>query len=88
MYEEVDESQVELLMFPSSAPTYCEVDEFRFPRAGAPNAKSTLKLVDFSVDEAGHISDVVTKELKAPLTDYFPWLEYIVRVGWTPDGQL
>ena len=27
-------------------------------------------------------------ELSFTLETFFPWLEYIVRIGWTPDGQL
>ncbi len=80
---------MELLHFPSSATGTGEVDEFRFPRAGAPNARSKLKLVEFSLDESSmQVADIVKKELPLPLEHFFPWLEYIVRVGWTPDGRL
>ncbi|XP_041968195.1 dipeptidyl peptidase 9 isoform X2 [Aricia agestis] len=47
VYEEVDESDVKIFSFPSSQSTSGEVEEFRFPRAGTPNARSTLKMVTF-----------------------------------------
>lgn len=85
-YEEVDESDVGIFTIPSSYNTYrCE--EYRFPRAGTPNAKSTLKLVEFRLSENLRIVDVVNRELHIPLVYQFPYLEYIVRVGWTPDGS-
>ncbi|CAH2062183.1 unnamed protein product, partial [Iphiclides podalirius] len=52
VYEEVDEGEVKILSFPSSQSVSGEVEEFRFPRAGTPNAKSTLKLVTFRLQKA------------------------------------
>ena len=26
-------------------------------------------------------------QLRQPLSQMFPWMEYLVRVGWTPDAQ-
>ncbi|XP_068625789.1 dipeptidyl peptidase 9-like isoform X2 [Battus philenor] len=52
VYEEVDESDVKIFSFPSSQSVSGEVEEFRFPRAGTPNAKSTLKLVTFKLQKA------------------------------------
>ncbi|CAG4948355.1 unnamed protein product [Parnassius apollo] len=51
VYEEVDESEVKIFSFPSSQSVSGEVEEFRFPRAGTPNAKSTLKLVTFRLQK-------------------------------------
>lgn len=87
MYEEVDESDVLLFKFPSSQPVGVEYEEYRFPRAGSPNAKSKLKLVQFTLSETLQIEDVCIKDLQYPLTYYFPWVEYIVRVGWLPDSS-
>lgn len=87
LYEEVDESDVLLFKFPSSQPIGVEYEEYRFPRAGTPNAKSKLKLVQFTLSETLSIEDVCVKDLQYPLTYYFPWMEYIVRVGWMPDSQ-
>lgn len=42
LYEEVDESEVELVKFPTSMAG--DVEEFRFPKAGSNNAHSVLKM--------------------------------------------
>lgn len=76
-----------LFKFPSSQPVGTEYEEYRFPRAGSPNAKSKLKLVQFALSETLQITNVCIKDLQHPLTYYFPWLEYIVRVGWMPDSK-
>lgn len=55
VYEEVDESDVKIYSFPSSQSSSGEVEEFRFPRAGSSNAKSTLRMVTF---ELRHTSPV------------------------------
>lgn len=87
LYEEVDESDVLLFKFPSSQPVGIEYEEYRFPRAGSSNAKSKLKLVQFTLSETLQIADVCIKDLQHPLTYHFPWLEYLVRVGWMPDSK-
>lgn len=76
-----------LFKFPSSHPIEVEYEEYRFPRAGTPNAKSKLKLVQFTLSETFQIQDICIKDLQHPLTYYFPWSEYIVRVGWMPDSK-
>ncbi|XP_034937846.1 dipeptidyl peptidase 9 [Chelonus insularis] len=87
VYEEVDESDVKIFCFPSSTQNSGEVDEFRFPRAGAPNAQSNLKMVQFKLTESQQIVDIEILELQYPLHYMFPWMEYLVRVGWTPDAM-
>ncbi|KAI5634622.1 dipeptidyl peptidase 9 [Phthorimaea operculella] len=52
VYEEVDESEVKVYSFPSSQTSSGDVEEFRFPRAGTPNAKSILRLVTFRLQKA------------------------------------
>ncbi|XP_061385170.1 dipeptidyl peptidase 9 isoform X1 [Danaus plexippus] len=52
VYEEVDEGEVKIYSFPSSQSSSGEVEEFRFPRAGTPNAKSVLKMVTFRLQKA------------------------------------
>ncbi|TRY69188.1 hypothetical protein TCAL_12071 [Tigriopus californicus] len=90
LYEEVDESEVDLLRFAQSHSP--EVEEFRFPRPGTNNAKSTLRIVQFTVATSKTtgstvIEDVVHLSLKDDLQESFPYLEYIVRAGWTPNGD-
>lgn len=87
LYEEVDESDVLLFKFPSSQPVGVDYEEYRFPRAGSPNAKSKLKLVQFTLSETLQIENVCIKDLQHPLTYYIPWLEYMVRVGWMSDSK-
>ncbi|XP_055541148.1 dipeptidyl peptidase 9 [Wyeomyia smithii] len=87
VYEEVDESDVSLYTFPSSQSVGGDYEEYRFPRAGTPNAKSKLKLVQFRLSESLRITDACIKELQCPLNYAFPWLEYVVRIGWTPDSN-
>ena len=121
LYEEVDESEVEVMKFPTVGSI--DVEEFRFPKAGSVNSRSTLKMVQFTltsstIENVNNISndeselmttadesmqqatsssnfpsntsnlvDVQRFELFFTLETFFPWLEYIVRIGWTPDGQ-
>lgn len=87
LYEEVDESDVLLFKFPSSQSVGVDYEEYRFPRAGTPNAKSKLKLVQFILSETLQIQEECIKEMQYPLSYYFPWMEYVVRVGWMPDSQ-
>lgn len=87
VYEEVDESDVKIFCFPSSTLNSGEVDEFRFPRAGSSNAKSNLKMLQFRLTDTQQIVDIETLELQYPLHIMFPWFEYLVRVGWTPDAK-
>ncbi|XP_013104167.1 dipeptidyl peptidase 9 [Stomoxys calcitrans] len=87
VYEEVDESDVCLYTFPSAHAAPGEMEEYRFPRTGTPNAKSKLKMVQFVLNESLQISDVCIKDLPYSLSVVLPWLEYIVRVGWTMDSK-
>ncbi|XP_003492882.1 dipeptidyl peptidase 9 isoform X1 [Bombus impatiens] len=86
VYEEIDESDVKIFCFPSTSNSE-DIDEFRFPRAGTPNARSNLKMVQFRLTETLQIVDIEILELQYPLHIMFPWMEYMVRVGWTPDAQ-
>jgi len=84
LYEEVNESEVglvNLLSLPGQ-----DNEQYRFPIPGTPNAKSTLRLIQFDLVE-GEIRDVVDYCPDYSIKDYFDWAEYIVRAGWTPDGR-
>ncbi|KAG7298286.1 hypothetical protein JYU34_017882 [Plutella xylostella] len=54
VYEEVDESEVKLFSFPSAQSSSGDVEEFRFPRAGTPNAKSILRMATFRLQPTPH----------------------------------
>nr|CAB3239881.1 dipeptidyl peptidase 8-like [Phallusia mammillata] len=86
LYETVDESEVEIsyISNPLGNPG---LDTYRYPKAGTPNARVTLRMLEFSTDDEGQISDVVIKKLSEPLSETFPWMEYIVRINWLPSGK-
>uniref|UniRef100_T1J0E1 Dipeptidyl peptidase 9 n=1 Tax=Strigamia maritima TaxID=126957 RepID=T1J0E1_STRMM len=84
LYEEVDETDVEILHF---ANENGGVEEYRFPRAGTPNAKSTLKILQFQLDDNDEITELKHFQMVDALQEIFSWMEYLVRVGWTPDGK-
>lgn len=51
LYEEVDESSVDIFSCPSHNRHNGDVEEFRFPRAGTANARSILRMVQFKISE-------------------------------------
>lgn len=88
LYEEIDESGVEILNIFAPMTDTQGIDEYRYPRAGTDNAVTALKLVEFEVGSDGQIQDSMTeKELYEPLSTFFPWMEYLIRAGWTPDSK-
>uniref|UniRef100_A0A8D9DS68 Dipeptidyl peptidase 9 n=2 Tax=Cacopsylla melanoneura TaxID=428564 RepID=A0A8D9DS68_9HEMI len=89
LYEEIDESDVKIYNFPSSCTSSSgEIEQYRFPRAGTPNSKSNLKLLEFCLNENLQITRVKNLELQYPLAHIFPWMEYVVRVGWAANEDL
>jgi len=84
LYEVVDDSNVDVLRFPVAGST--DVEEFRFPKAGSNNSLSRLRIVQFGVSP-GNSAIVDVETFVFDLHKFFPWLEYLVRVGWTPDGK-
>ncbi|EDO46612.1 predicted protein [Nematostella vectensis] len=91
LYEEVDESPVEVLHIissPEGALQGSSVDSYRYPKAGSSNAISKIKIVEFSIEESGSISGNVTEyNLLVPFDETFPTMEYIVRAGWVSTGD-
>ncbi|XP_031560126.1 dipeptidyl peptidase 9-like [Actinia tenebrosa] len=91
LYEEVDESNVEVLNIvasPEGATQISSVDSYRYPKAGSSNATSKMKIVEFAIDQSGQMCDtVMVYQLMVPLDEIFPNMEYVVRAGWLPDGQ-
>ncbi|KAB7496619.1 Dipeptidyl peptidase 8 [Armadillidium nasatum] len=85
LYEEVDESKVPIVKFISPDDS-TGIDEFRFPRAGMANAESTLKLLEIESCNNEELR-ITTRHLRHDLKEIAPWHEYLVRVGWTPDGM-
>uniref|UniRef100_A0A4W3JUY0 dipeptidyl-peptidase IV n=1 Tax=Callorhinchus milii TaxID=7868 RepID=A0A4W3JUY0_CALMI len=87
LYEEVDESDVEIIHVTSPALEERKADAYRYPRTGSKNPKITLKLSEFRVDNQGKILKTEDKELVRPFEVVFPGVEYIARAGWTKDGK-
>ncbi|XP_048470153.1 dipeptidyl peptidase 9 isoform X1 [Rhincodon typus] len=87
LYEEVDESDVEIIHVPSPALEERKADTYRYPRTGSKNPKITLKLSEFRADSHGTILSAQDKELVQPFEILFPGIEYIARAGWTKDGN-
>uniref|UniRef100_A0A671QGS7 dipeptidyl-peptidase IV n=1 Tax=Sinocyclocheilus anshuiensis TaxID=1608454 RepID=A0A671QGS7_9TELE len=86
LYEEVDESEVEIIHVSSPALEERKADVYRYPRTG--NHKHTLlKLAEIQTDQHGKIISAQNKELVLPFTTLFPGVEYIARAGWTRDGK-
>lgn len=87
LYEENDESEVEIIHVTSPMLETRRTDSFRYPKAGTANPKVTFKLSEITVDSEGRVLDVVDKELRQPFEVLFGGCEYIARAGWTPDGK-
>ncbi|XP_068393324.1 dipeptidyl peptidase 9 isoform X2 [Eschrichtius robustus] len=87
LYEEVDESEVEIIHVPSPALEERKTDSYRYPRTGSKNPKIALKLAEFQTDSQGKIVSTQEKELVQPFSTLFPKVEYIARAGWTRDGK-
>ncbi|KAB1259809.1 Dipeptidyl peptidase 9 [Camelus dromedarius] len=87
LYEEVDESEVEIIHVPSPALEERKTDSYRYPRTGSKNPKIALKLAEFQTDSQGKIVSTQEKELVQPFRTLFPKVEYIARAGWTRDGK-
>nr|CAH8867416.1 unnamed protein product [Trichobilharzia regenti] len=86
LYEEVDESNVSVTkLFHSEYGGGWENQHY--PTAGTENARSDLKLCQFQLDSTGKMCNIQILSLPMPLKQYIPQFEYLVRVGWTPDGN-
>uniref|UniRef100_A0A8C6PE11 Dipeptidyl peptidase 9 n=1 Tax=Nothobranchius furzeri TaxID=105023 RepID=A0A8C6PE11_NOTFU len=87
LYEEVDETEVEIIHVPSPALEERKADAYRYPRTGSKNPRATLKLLEIKTDRRGRIVSTQDNQLVVPFSSLFPGTEYIARVGWTSDGK-
>lgn len=85
-YLEVDELPVPTAVIGSAGETF-SVDEYRYPRAGEQNAKSTLCFARIKFSASEQDLEISTKRLPSWIENNFPWAEYIPRVGFTNRGQ-
>lgn len=72
----IDETEVPTYTVTDHRPRYPEFEDWRYPKAGDPNPKVRLAVVDV---ESGKSTDV---DLSAWSREEF----LVVRVGWTPDS--
>ncbi|XP_032906519.1 dipeptidyl peptidase 8 isoform X3 [Amblyraja radiata] len=87
LYEENDESNVEIIHVTSPMLETRRCDSYRYPRTGTLNPKITFKMSEVTINAIGRISSVVDKELVQPFEILFKGTEYIARVGWTREGK-
>uniref|UniRef100_A0A671VBG8 dipeptidyl-peptidase IV n=1 Tax=Sparus aurata TaxID=8175 RepID=A0A671VBG8_SPAAU len=85
LYEEVDESEVEIIHVPSPALEERKTDIYRYPRAGT--KKRRKKMFKVNLVFPHQIVSTQDKELAFPFSSLFPEAEYITRAGWTKDGR-
>ncbi|ORY03091.1 alpha/beta-hydrolase [Basidiobolus meristosporus CBS 931.73] len=85
LYLRVNEANVEHVRLSHST----DSEELRYPRAGTPNAVSDIQIVEFAHPNETFESNISQKRLwgKATLKEMFPWMEYIIRLGWLPHGK-
>eukprot|EP00126_Sphaerothecum_destruens_P007456 Sdes_comp19860_c0_seq1m12114 len=62
------------------------VDIQSYPRVSTVNCRVELKLAEFDALTIFDKAESAILSLPLPLKTLFPWFEYIVRCGWTPDG--
>ncbi|KAF9114880.1 dipeptidylpeptidase [Mortierella sp. AM989] len=90
LYLQVSEALVDLVVIPRQGMSP-EYEEYRYPHTGTPNAISDLQIVEFIPRQ--YEEDIAQEPLhkrlwgRASLYKLFPWLEYIVRFEWWPDGK-
>lgn len=88
LYEETDESLVELTYITPSCTGDAGYDEYRYPRAGTPNSKVYLKMVEFTIqaDKTEPVK-IIKKRMNKNFYELFNWFEYLTRAEFTPDGK-
>ncbi|XP_067941458.1 dipeptidyl peptidase 9-like [Watersipora subatra] len=87
IYEEIDETNVDIINIISQTSDSSGVEPYRYPRAGATNALSRLRVVEFFFSDDRKRVSVSILDLKCSLTTLYPLCEYLVRLDWCPDGQ-
>ncbi|KAL7993024.1 hypothetical protein Chor_017280, partial [Crotalus horridus] len=93
LYEEVDESEVEVIHVPSPALEERKTDTYRYPRTGRGNhldadvTTSDHYILHLFILRPFQIMHARDMELVHPFATMFPNVEYIARAGWTRDGK-
>lgn len=80
LYEETDQSQVELVVTSSSGSA---IEGQRYPKPGGKNPVSRLMIAKLRLSpKDAKLSDAVVTDLLPDLNTLFPEYEYLVRAGW------
>uniref|UniRef100_A0A8C8HGJ1 dipeptidyl-peptidase IV n=1 Tax=Oncorhynchus tshawytscha TaxID=74940 RepID=A0A8C8HGJ1_ONCTS len=87
LYEEVDETEVEIIHVPSPALEERKADAYRYPRTGSKNPQTTLKLAEIKTNNQGKVSCLLSTSLFHSLISLSAPCIYIARAGWTSDGK-
>lgn len=85
VYEVVDENCVDLIYITPSCNDEFGYDSYRYPRAGTTNARTYLKMVEFSFEDEE--PTVKQKSMRHSFYELFDWYEYFVRGGWVSNGK-
>lgn len=99
LYLETNDEDVELVYFSGNTKYQNKNDiksdatkseSAKYPRAGYPNVKSQLFIVEFSnLTTTKSSPNIIHKKLwgNDTIEKNYPWAEYYVRFGWLPDGK-
>uniref|UniRef100_A0A8C8HQC3 dipeptidyl-peptidase IV n=1 Tax=Oncorhynchus tshawytscha TaxID=74940 RepID=A0A8C8HQC3_ONCTS len=86
LYEEVDETEVEIIHVPSPALEERKADAYRYPRTGSKNPQTTLKLAEIKTNNQGKVSCLLSTSLfhslislSAPCIVYDGWAVLLDR---------
>ena len=90
VYEEIDNSPVEIMyMTPSSEGDY-GYDTYRYPRAGTANTRVSLKMLEIVyAPDGGEVQAPTIRRLRMRKSFYqlFDCFEYLVKADWVANGQ-
>ncbi|CAO3609304.1 unnamed protein product [Cunninghamella echinulata] len=99
LYLETNDEDVELVYFSGNTKyqnkndiksSAIKSESAKYPRAGYPNVKSQLFIVEFSnLTNTKSTPNIIHKKLwgNDTIEKNYPWAEYYVRFGWLPDGK-
>lgn len=88
IYEETDDHEVDLTYITPSCENEFGYDKYRYPRAGTPNSKIFLKLLEITFPPNSNSEPLVNrKKMHSSFYELFPWFEYLSRADWTPNGK-
>ncbi|KAF6023356.1 DPP8 [Bugula neritina] len=87
LYEEVNESDVDVVSIVSPTSKKDGVEYYRYPRPGTTNATCKLRLLEFTLSGPTRQCTSSILDLHTDIQVLYPWSEYTVRADWCPDGE-